>query len=81
MYGFNKKDKSRKEIAKMLDKKILEHCDKMVQNDWQNEYKYAGSFQTSLMQTIELADEINLLKIETVYPNLVRAYKKWYLSS
>lgn len=62
----------------MLDKKTIEHCDKMVQADWQNEYKYAGSFQTSLMQTIELSDEINLMKIETVYPNLVRTYKKWY---
>ncbi len=55
----------------------LKHSDDMLQNDWNKEYSYAGSFQTTLMRTIEIADVINLQKISIVYPNLVQAWKEW----
>lgn len=55
----------------------IKHCDSMLQDDWQKEYNFAGSFQTSLMRTIEIADHINLRKLETVYPCLVKAYRKF----
>lgn len=61
----------------MLTEEELKYCDKMLQEDWQKEYNFAGSFQTSLMRTIEIADGINLRKIETVYPNLVKAYRSF----
>jgi hypothetical protein len=73
----------------MLTDEELKHCDKMLQDDWQKEFNYAGSFQaslmmtfqTSLMMTIERADHINLKKLETVYPNLVKAYRKGNLNA
>ncbi len=52
----------------------MKHCDNIFQDDWEKEYQYAGSFQTSLMRTVECADEINLKKLMSVYPNLVRSY-------
>jgi len=60
-----------------LTKKEISHCDHMLQENWKKEYNYAGGFQTQLMHTIEHADEINLRKLESVYPNLVTAYRKW----
>ena len=50
---------------------------KMLQDDWQEEYKYAGSFQTALMRAIEKADHINLAKLEKAFPNIVEAFRKW----
>lgn len=50
---------------------------KMFQDDWQEEYKYAGSFQTYLMRAIECADKVNLIKLEDEYPDLVKAYRKF----
>ena len=49
----------------------------MVQEDWQKEYAYAGSFQTALMRTIECADNINLAKLENEYADIVKAYRKF----
>jgi len=55
----------------------LGHCDKPLTDDWKNEFNYAGSFQTVIMQAIGQADEINLLKLSQVYPNLVNLYRKF----
>jgi hypothetical protein len=66
--------KERNEMELTQDE--LRHCDEMLQDDWEREYRYAGSFQTALMRTIECADAINLKKLGTVYPNIVRAYQK-----
>lgn len=60
-----------------LTNKELEHCDRMLQPDWEKEYNYAGGFQTKLMRTIENADEINLKKLEIVYPALVNTFRQW----
>lgn len=60
-----------------LTREDFEHCDKPLTNDWKKEFNYAGSFQYSLMQTIAMADEINLKKIRLIYPNLVNLYKKF----
>ena len=50
---------------------------KMLQEDWEKEYNYAGSFQTALMRTIEHADHINLAKLEKEYPDIVEVYRKF----
>ena len=50
---------------------------KMLQEDWEKEYAYAGGFQTALMRTIEKADNINLAKLEKEYPDIVKAYRKF----
>jgi len=50
---------------------------KMLQEKWDLEYAYAGSFQTSLMKTIEMADQENLTKLENEYPDIVKAYRKY----
>ena len=50
---------------------------KMLQEDWEKEYAYAGSFQTALMRAIECADWINLIKLENEYPDIVKAYRKY----
>ena len=50
---------------------------KMLQDNWENEYKYAGSFQTALMRAIESADGINLGKLENEYPDIVRAFRRF----
>ena len=50
---------------------------KMLQSDWQKEYSYAGSFQTALMKAIECADNQNLLKLASEYPDIVEAYRKF----
>ena len=50
---------------------------KMLQQDWEKEYNYAGGFQTALMKTIERADSINLAKLEKEYPDIVKAYRKF----
>ena len=50
---------------------------KMLQEDWEKEYLYAGSFQTALMKLIELADKEQLEKLEKEYPNIVKAYRKF----
>ena len=60
-----------------MEKEILNHSDKMLQNDWEKEFNYAGSFQTGLMQLIQMADHINLKKLEIIYPNIVKAYKEY----
>ena len=49
----------------------------MLQEDWEKEYNYAGSFQTALMRTIECADTSNLAKLEKEYPDIVKAYRKF----
>jgi len=49
----------------------------MLQDDWEKEYQYAGSFQTVLMRAIEHADCINLSKLESQYPDIVKAYRKF----
>ena len=59
-----------------MDEETLKHCDKMLQEDWALEYKYAGSFQTNLMRLIEGADPVNLFKIANVYPNITLAWRK-----
>jgi len=50
---------------------------KMLQENWESEYMYAGSFQTALMKTIEAADNVNLTKLEKEYPDIVQAYRKF----
>ena len=50
---------------------------KMLQDDWEKEYNYAGSFLTALMRLIELADSENLMKLEVMYPDIVRAYRRY----
>ena len=50
---------------------------KMLQKDWAKEYNYAGSFLTSLMKTIELADNEQFIKLENEYPDIVKAYRKF----
>ena len=50
---------------------------KMLQEDWQKEYAYAGDFQTALMRAIECADRVNLSKLENEYPDIVKAYRKF----
>ena len=50
---------------------------KMLQEDWEKEYLYAGSFQTALMKTIERADKANLAKLEKEYPDVVQVYRKF----
>ena len=50
---------------------------KMLQEDWQKEYKYAGSYQTAIMRACEFADEENLRKLSTIYPEIVIAYRKF----
>ena len=47
----------------------------MLQEDWEKEYQFAGSFQTALMRAIEMADHINLAKIESQYPDIVKAFR------
>ena len=49
----------------------------MLQDDWQKEYRFAGSFQVNLMRAIELADKDNLEKLAREYPELVKSYKKF----
>ena len=48
---------------------------KMLQEDWEKEYSYAGHFQTALMRTIECADHINLAKLEKEYPDIGKEFK------
>ena len=50
---------------------------KMLQENWEKEYAYAGSFQTALMKLIELSDSENLIKLENEYPDIVKAYRKF----
>ena len=50
---------------------------KMLQEDWQKEYLYAGSYQTAIMRACELADMSNLEKLNTLYPEIVNAYRKF----
>ena len=50
---------------------------KMLQDDWEKEYNYAGSFQTALMRLIELADNENIAKLEKEYPDVVQVYRKF----
>ena len=50
---------------------------KMLQDDWQKEYQYAGSYQTAIMRACELADMENLIKLSTIYPEIVNAYRKF----
>ena len=50
---------------------------KMLQEDWEKEYNYAGSYQTSIMRACELADMENLEKLNTIYPEIVKAYRKF----
>ena len=50
---------------------------KMLQNDWEKEYVYAGSYQTAIMRACELADRENLALLYTIYPEIVSAYRKW----
>ena len=47
---------------------------KMLQDDWEKEYNYAGGFQTRLMKAIEAADGENLYKLGNEYPDIVKAY-------
>lgn len=49
----------------------------MLQENWEKEYNYAGSFQTALMKLIELADNENLTKLEREYPDVLKAYRKF----
>ena len=49
----------------------------MLQENLEREYGFAGSFQTALMKTIELADSKNLTKLEKEYPDVVKAYRKF----
>ena len=49
----------------------------MLQENWEKEYNYAGSFQTRLMKTIEAADNFNLDKLEKEYFDVVKAYRKF----
>jgi hypothetical protein len=43
------------------------------------EYQFhlSGNFYTRLFQAIELADEENLAKLSTAFPQEVEAYKTW----
>ena len=50
---------------------------KMLQDNWEKEYNYSGSFQTALMRAIECADYVNLAKLEKEYPDIVKAYRKF----
>ena len=50
---------------------------KMLQENWEKEYQYAGGFQTALMKAIERADHINLAKLEKEYPDIVKAYREF----
>ena len=47
------------------------------QADWEKEYDCAGSYQTAIMRACEVADRINLVKLNTIYPEIVSAYKKF----
>ncbi|KKN59199.1 hypothetical protein LCGC14_0544250 [marine sediment metagenome] len=49
----------------------------MSQDNWELEYKYAGSFQTALMRAIECADKSNLAKLEEMWPKIVQAYRRY----
>lgn len=49
---------------------------KMLQEDWQKEFNYAGGFQTALMRAIERADNENLRKLENEYPDIVQSFRK-----
>ena len=49
----------------------------MLQEDWQKEYSYAGSFQTALMRAVECADNNNLTKLGNEYPDIVQAFRKF----
>lgn len=49
----------------------------MLQEDWEKEYAYAGSYQKAIMRACELADRTNLQKLSTIYPNIVAAYRKF----
>ena len=50
---------------------------KMLQEDWQKEYAFAGGFQTALMRAVECADSNNLRKLENEYPDIVQAFRKF----
>ena len=50
---------------------------KMLQEDWQKEYNFAGNFQSALMRTIELADRGNLSKLNLGFPDFVKDYCKF----
>jgi len=50
---------------------------KMLQSDWEKEYKYAGGFQTAIMKAIERADITNLAKLHNEYPEIVEAFRKF----
>ncbi len=67
---------SEEENESKLTEEELNHCDKMLQGNWEKEFSYAGSFQTALMKAIERADRINLKKIHTVYPSIVTEFIK-----
>lgn len=45
--------------------------------DWDGRTGKRGSFETSLMDTINKADGINLAKLRTIYPVHVRAHERW----
>ena len=48
---------------------------KMLQKDWQKEYAYAGDYQTAIMRACELADSDGLIKLYSIYPEIVTAYR------
>ena len=49
----------------------------MLQEDWEKEYQYAGSYQTAIMRACELADMENLEKLNSIYPVIVIAYLRF----
>ena len=49
----------------------------MLQDNWEKEYAYAGSFQTALMRAVECADTENLARLALGFPDIVKAYYKW----
>ena len=74
--------KARKYISQSKCGAKLKLCEKeksmkMLQDDWQKEYQYAGSYQTAIMRACELADMENLIKLSTIYPEIVNAYRKF----
>ena len=64
--------KERKQ-QELITEEELKHCDSMIQEDWEREYKYASNFKTQLMRLLEIADIINLKKLSTIYPNMTKA--------
>ena len=48
---------------------------KILQSDWKKEYCFAGSYKTAIMRACELADRDNLIKLYSIYPEIVTAYR------